>query len=105
MVVRLRSGHLSRVNPTIFNSVYFIEPNITHYKFSSEGFTICTHTTSLTFDLTSDQEKLPRNREKKFTGLEKGKTPSGEQQRRIPLFRVDRSNRCHVTRMKHYRDT
>jgi len=30
------------------------------------GFTICTHTTSLTFDLTSDQEKLPRNREKNF---------------------------------------
>jgi len=31
----------------------------------------------MTFDLTSDQEKL-------FTG-KKGKKPSGEQQRRIPL--------------------
>jgi len=31
-------------------------PNITLYKFVSKGFTICTHTTSLTFDLTSDQE-------------------------------------------------
>jgi len=41
--------------------------------------------TSLTFDLTSDQEKLPRNRRKKtFTG-KKVKKPSGEQQRRIPL--------------------
>jgi len=30
------------------------------------GFTICTHTTSLTFDLTLDQEKLPRNRKKTF---------------------------------------
>jgi len=44
-----------------FNSVYFIWPNITNYEFPSEGFTICTHTTSLTFDLTSDQEKLPGN--------------------------------------------
>jgi len=29
-----------------------------------QGFTICPHT--LTFDLTSDQEKLPRNRKKNF---------------------------------------
>jgi len=35
--------------------------------------------TSLTFDLTSDQEKLPAQIEKK------GKKHSGEQQRRIPL--------------------
>jgi len=45
-------------------------------------FTICTHTTSQ--DLTSDQEKLPGNRNNPFTG-KKGKTPSGEQQRRFPL--------------------
>jgi len=45
-----------------FNSVYFIQPRITNYKFASGGFTICTHTTSLTFDLTSNQEQLPRNR-------------------------------------------
>jgi len=50
------------------NSVYFVQPNITNYKFASEGFTICTHSTSLTFDLTSDQEKLPRNRKNPFTG-------------------------------------
>jgi len=31
-----------------------------NYEFASAGFTICTHTTSLTFDLTSDQEKLPK---------------------------------------------
>jgi len=35
---------------------------------SLEGFKICTHTTSPTFDLTSDQEKLPRNRKNPFTG-------------------------------------
>jgi len=38
----------------------------------------------LSQDLTSDQEKLPRNRKNPFTG-KKGKKPSGEQQRRIPL--------------------
>jgi len=48
-----------------FNSVYFIKPNIANYKLPSEGFTICTHTTSLTFDLTSDQVKLPQKIEKK----------------------------------------
>jgi len=40
---------------------------------------------SLTFDLTSDQEKIPRNRRKKTLIGKKGKKPSGEQQRRIPL--------------------
>jgi len=45
--------------------VYFIQPNTTHYEFASEGFTICTRTTSLTFDLTSDQGKLPKNTRKK----------------------------------------
>jgi len=49
-----------------FNSVNLIQPNITNYELASEGFTICTHTTSLTFDLTSDQEKLPTNRKKTF---------------------------------------
>jgi len=47
--------------------------NIKNYEFASVGFTICPHRTSLTFDLTSDQEKLPG----------KGKNPSGEQQKRI----------------------
>jgi len=37
-------------------------------QMASKGFTVCTHTTSLTFDLTSDQEKLPRNRKKTFYG-------------------------------------
>jgi len=46
------------------NSVYSVQPKITNYKFASEGVNICTHATSLTFDLTSDQEKLP---EKKYT--------------------------------------
>jgi len=43
------------------NSVYFVSPDIKNYKCSTEGFTVCTHTTPLTFDLTSEQEKLPRN--------------------------------------------
>jgi len=58
---------------------------------------------SLTFDLTSDQEKLQRNRKNPFME-KKGKTPSGEQQRRIPL-QDGRMNRCHVTRRNHYRVT
>jgi len=32
---------------------------------ASESFTICTQTTSLTFDLTSDQEKTPKKPQKK----------------------------------------
>jgi len=52
--------------------------------------------TSLSQDLPSDQEKLPRNRKNPFTG-KKGKTPSGEQQRRIPL-QDGQKNRCHVYR-------
>jgi len=52
-----------------------------------------THTTSLTFDLTSDQEQLRLK-----------KTPLGEQQRRIPL-QDGQNNRSHVTRRNHYRVT
>jgi len=55
---------------------------VKHHKFAPEGFAICTHTTSLTFDLTSDHEKCPPKNP--FTG-KTGKKPSGEQQRRIPL--------------------
>jgi len=55
-------------------SLFFVEQN---YKCAFEGVTICTHRTSLSHDLTSDQEKL-------FHG-EKEKKPSGEQHRRIPL--------------------
>jgi len=54
--------------------------------------------TSLTFDLTSDQEKHPQKIEKNE------KKPSGEQQRRIPL-QDGQKNRRHVTRMNHYRVT
>jgi len=54
--------------------------------------------TSLSQDLTSDQEKLPRNR----------KTLSGERREETfrrateedPSPRMDRSNRCHVYRRK-----
>jgi len=44
--------------------------------------------TSLTFDLTSDQEKLPRKSEEPF------KRATEED----PSLRMDRSNRCHVYR-------
>jgi len=44
----------SRLRLKSLNSLYFIYPSITNFKFASEGFIICTHTTSLTFDLTSD---------------------------------------------------
>jgi len=36
-----------------------------------EGFTVCPHTTSLTFDLTSDQEQLPKEIEKTLSGVRK----------------------------------
>jgi len=49
-------------------SVHFGEPNIRNCKLPSEDFTICTHTTSLPFDLTSDQEKLPKKQKKLFHG-------------------------------------
>jgi len=39
----------------------------------------------MTFDLASDQEKLPRNIFFLIHGGKKEKKPSGEQQRRIPL--------------------
>jgi len=54
--------HHGTAGSTTFNSIQFMLP--TYYEFASAGFTICTHTTPLTFDLTSDQEKLPRNRKK-----------------------------------------
>jgi len=58
----------------LFNSVYFVYAIITNYKIALEGFTICTHTTSLSQEITSDQKKLPRNRRKKtFTGKIKGR--------------------------------
>jgi len=78
----LAGAFIQRDNRTIqprvqtqFNSVYFVQPIITHYKFASECFTICTHTTSLTFDLTSDQEELPRNRKKTLSQGKKSEEP------------------------------
>jgi len=69
--LRRRTWPFLRVRPSkgffSFNSVSFIQPNITNYEFASEGFIICTHTTSLTFDLTSDEEKLPKIEKNPFT--------------------------------------
>jgi len=52
------------------NSVYFLEPNIANSEFAAVGFTICTNTTTLTFDLTSDQEKKPSGVKKKGRNLQ-----------------------------------
>jgi len=60
------------LNPVVFTPIQFS---------ASEGVTICTHRTSLTFDLTSGQEEIPRNSNKKNLSGEKKE----EQQRRIPL--------------------
>jgi len=59
--------------------------------------------TSLTFDLISDQEKLPKNIEKNFHREEKGGNLQ-ESNRGGSLSRMDRSKRCHVTRMKSITD-
>jgi len=67
IVESIRAARVDTFFYTAFNSVYCVYRNITNYECASEGFTICTHTTSLTFDLSSDQEKLPRNRRKKNT--------------------------------------
>jgi len=80
-----------------FNAVYFIQPTITNYEFASEGLTICTHTTSLSQDPTSEKEKIPRNRKKTFTGKQREET-FREATEEDPSPRVDR--RCHVYRMK-----
>jgi len=57
---------------SIFNSVHFEQPKITNSP--QRAYQMCKHTTSLTFDLTPEQEKLPRNRRNPFTGKEKGRT-------------------------------
>ncbi|TNN81627.1 Transmembrane protein 238 [Liparis tanakae] len=49
------SKELTRSYTLIQFSLFCIAQN---YKFASEGFKLCTHSTSLIFDLTSDQEKL-----------------------------------------------
>jgi len=65
-----------------FNSIQLIL-DIPNYELASEGFTICTHTTSLTFDLTSDQEKFPPKKEEKVRTLQ-------ESNRGGSLSRMDR---------------
>jgi len=82
-----------------FNSVYFVSPIITNYKFPSEGFTIWTHRHP--WPLTS--HRIRKNSQTTLQG-EKVKNSSGEQQRRIPL-QDGHNNRCHVTRGNHYRVT
>jgi len=51
---------------------------------------------------TSDQKKTSQEIEKKLSKGRNTKNPSGEQQRRIPLWDGE-NNRRHVTRMKRYR--
>jgi len=66
----------------LLNSVYFVQPIRTNSKCSS-GFTVCTQTTSLSQDLTSDQNNSQQI--EKTLSLVKGEKPSGEQRRRVPL--------------------
>jgi len=66
---------------------------------------ICTHTTSLSHVLTSDQENLPRNRRRKNFSRRKKKVTFRRATEEDPSHRMDKSKRCHVYRMKHYRVT
>jgi len=70
-----------------FNLVYFVQPNIINYDFSSEGFIICTHTTSLTFDLSHRIRRNYQEKEKKsFRDTKKKKRRTiQERNKRIPL--------------------
>jgi len=85
----------------VFNSVKFslfcIAQNL---KFASEGFQICTHTTSLTLH----RIRNPTNRKNPVTG-KKGMKPSGEQQRRIPLHRWTEARDVMCTAEQYYRVT
>jgi len=62
-----------------FKSVYFVQPNITNFgytkKCASEGFTTCTHTTSLTFDLSHRIRNNSQEIEKKTFAGEKSEEP------------------------------
>jgi len=81
-------------------SLIFIQFNLfctaQNHKFASQGFTICTHVIPVPAPHRSEKN-LPK---KPLIGT-KGKTPSGDQQRRITPP-MDRSNRCHVYRYQRY---
>jgi len=85
----------------IFNSVYYLYPIIIKLQICLRGLYNLYTETSLTFDLTSDQE-LTRNSQKKkpFHGKKKGRN----QQRRTPL-QDGQKNICHVYRRNHDRVT
>jgi len=73
-----------------FYSVVFIQPNITNCEFSSEVSTICTHMTP--WPLTS--HRIRENSQE----IEKTWRTLQESNRGGSVSRMDRSNRCHVTR-------
>jgi len=59
-----------------------------YIRFCLRGlYNLYTYFTSLSQDLTSNQEKLPKKSKKNFHWEKKGKKPAGEQQRRIPVPR------------------
>jgi len=81
-----------------FNSVYFLEPNITNLPQRALQ--------SVHIDIPVPKphigsEKLPRNRKNVLQG-KKGRNLE-ESNRGGSLSRMDRSNRCHVYRRNHYR--
>jgi len=68
--------------------VYFVHSKITNLPQRALQ-SVQTHTTSLTFDLTSDQEQLPRKRKKPFSG--KKRRTLEESNRGQSLSRMDRT--------------
>jgi len=65
------------------NSVYFVWPNITNYKFASKGFSLYT----CDIPVPGPHRKNSQEIVKTLSRRKKGKKPSGEQQRRIPFPR------------------
>jgi len=84
-------GSLKKILIQFFNSFYLYSPFSQIINLSQSALQ-SVHIDILTFDLTSDQEKLPNH-----PGQKIGKKPAGEQQRRIPL-QDGQNNRCNVYR-------
>jgi len=78
-----------KVPRRVFDS--FLDVCIAQYhKYTSACFTLWTRTTSLTFEHTSDQEKLPRNRKENLSQGKKRRSLQ-ESNRGGSLSRMDRT--------------
>jgi len=89
------------INGLNINSIQFsLFYTAQNYKCASAGFTICTRTISLTFDLSHRIRKNSQEiEEKKLSQGKKVKNPSGEQQKRIPL--QDKQMSCDQNESSH----